>query len=170
MGTRGDVTTERDAYAVLQVSRYADRDVISAAYRAQARRYHPDGPTPDTCRMAELNRAYDQIKTPDARRRYDAAWAPGVPVGPGRPSYGGPPGTPGVGPIAKRRMARAAEEPGGMIDFGRYAGWRIADLAVVDPDYLRWLSRHSTGVRYREAIARHLPNDPDLGRRASLLR
>lgn len=29
-----------------------------------------------------------------------------------------------------------------VIDFGRYAGWRIADVARHDPDYLRWLSRH----------------------------
>jgi hypothetical protein len=38
------------------------------------------------------------------------------------------------------------------IDFGRYAGWRLKDLAKQDPDYLRWLSRHSSGVRFRNQI------------------
>ena len=39
-----------------------------------------------------------------------------------------------------------------MIDFGRYAGWKLADVMRLDPDYLRWLSRHSSGVRFRHAI------------------
>ena len=45
-----------------------------------------------------------------------------------------------------------------VIDFGRYAGWRLADLARTDPDYLRWLSRHSSGIRYRRQIADLLDN------------
>ena len=39
-----------------------------------------------------------------------------------------------------------------LIDFGRYAGWSIKQLARHDPDYLRWLSRHSSGIRYRRVI------------------
>ena len=58
---------------------------------------------------------------------------------------------------------------GEVIDFGRYSGWRIADLAGHDPDYLRWLSRHSTGVRFRHAIARSLPGDLQVGRRGSVI-
>jgi hypothetical protein len=52
------------------------------------------------------------------------------------------------------------------LDFGRYAGWSVAELARHDPDYLRWLSRHSSGIRYRSAIAKVLPGEPDLHRRA----
>jgi len=176
------VSTERDAYAVLQVGRHADAEVIKAAYRALARAFHPDGATPDLGRMTEVNRAYDHLKTPDARRRYDAGSGAGIPVGPGWPSPGAswnaaspPPASPPPaspfrsGPLARRRMARAAQEPGPVIDFGRYVGWRIADLATVDPDYLRWLSRHSAGVRYRETIERSLPDDAELGRRASIV-
>lgn len=166
------MSTERDAYAVLQVSRHADAEVIKAAYRALARCFHPDGQTPDHDRMTELNRAHDHVKTQDARRRYDAKFGAGVPVGPGRPAPGSSPtfvSTVYTQPLARRRMARAAQEPGAVIDFGRYAGWRIADLATVDPDYLRWLSRHSAGIRYRETIARSLPGDTELGRRASIL-
>lgn len=42
------------------------------------------------------------------------------------------------------------------LDFGHYAGRTIAELAEADPDYLRWLARHPSGVRYRAEIARVL--------------
>ena len=42
------------------------------------------------------------------------------------------------------------------IDFGHRAGRSIAELANDDPDYLRWLARHPSGVRYRVEIARVL--------------
>jgi len=43
-----------------------------------------------------------------------------------------------------------------MIDFGHHAGRSVAELANEDPDYLRWLARHPSGVRYRAEIARVL--------------
>ena len=42
------------------------------------------------------------------------------------------------------------------IDFGHHAGRTITELATLDPDYLRWLARHPSGVRYRAEIARVL--------------
>ena len=42
------------------------------------------------------------------------------------------------------------------IDFGHYAGHSIEELAASDPDYLRWLARHPSGVRYRGEIERVL--------------
>lgn len=42
------------------------------------------------------------------------------------------------------------------LDFGHHAGRTIEELASVDPDYLRWLARHPSGVRYRSEIARVL--------------
>jgi len=149
-----------DAYRVLQVDPSADAVVITAAFRALARRYHPDGEAPDLSRMAAINRAYATLRDPEARRRYDATRAvtqrAAVPMG--------EPATPaavrGDSPVADRANPRAT------LDFGRYAGWSIADLARHDPDYLRWLSRHSSGIRYRTAIARVLPGEPDLHRRA----
>jgi len=42
------------------------------------------------------------------------------------------------------------------LDFGHYAGRSIEELAVVDPDYLRWLERHPSGARYRAEIHRVL--------------
>jgi curved DNA-binding protein CbpA len=138
------VLPELDAYKVLQVDPCADTAVIRAAYLILARRFHPDGTAPDPDRMALINRAYASLRDSDARRRYDqarertarqsgAAW---VPTGPG--------GQAGAG----------SEEPHQILDFGRYAGWRLTDLVRRDPDYLRWLARHSSGIRYRRHIAR----------------
>jgi hypothetical protein len=42
------------------------------------------------------------------------------------------------------------------LDFGHHAGRTIEELSVVDPDYLRWLERHPSGVRYRSEIHRVL--------------
>ncbi len=42
------------------------------------------------------------------------------------------------------------------LDFGHHAGRTIAELAESDPDYLRWLARHPSGVRYRAEITRVL--------------
>jgi exodeoxyribonuclease X-like protein len=40
------------------------------------------------------------------------------------------------------------------LDFGHYAGRTIEELAKADPDYLHWLARHPSGVRYRAEINR----------------
>jgi hypothetical protein len=66
-------------------------------------------------------------------------------------------------------MGSPSQPGAAALDFGRYAGWRLADVARRDPDYLRWLSRHSSGIRYRQAIAALLPNEPDLVRRSHLV-
>ena len=42
------------------------------------------------------------------------------------------------------------------IDFGHHAGRTLSELAHTDPDYLHWLARHPSGVRYRAEIARVL--------------
>jgi hypothetical protein len=39
-----------------------------------------------------------------------------------------------------------------VLTFGRYTGWSLRDLARRDPDYVLWLSRHSSGIRYRTEI------------------
>jgi hypothetical protein len=56
------------------------------------------------------------------------------------------------------------------LDFGRYAGWKISDVARVDPVHLRWLGRHATGSGLRLTIARHLPADIESRRRAPAAR
>ena len=157
------MTAEPDVYAVLQVDPRADDFVISAVYRAMARRWHPDGTAPDADRMARVNVAYDRVKTPEARRLYDAERSRRVAVGPG-------PVVPTYDAWPDARYAPGSPARDDLLDFGRYAGWKIADVARVDPDHLRWLSRHASGIRFREAIKRHLPGENDLGRRASAVR
>jgi curved DNA-binding protein CbpA len=161
------MTPPRDAYAVLQVRPDADDLVIRAAYRALARRFHFDGTDPDPARMTELNGAWEQLRAPDRRARYDAEQRVAVPVEAGRPAVVA--GTPREPFDPWRHGSTAARPPAEVIDFGRYAGWRISDLARHDPDYVRWLSRHSTGVRFLEAIARCLPGDASIGRRSSFV-
>jgi curved DNA-binding protein CbpA len=154
---------ELDAYRVLQVTPTAEDFVLEAAYRALARHFHPDGSAPDTPRMAEINHAYDLVRTSERRKRYDRLHRT-RPMGPGvageSPSmaaqaFGGRVPPPTAGPSGARPNDLSMT-----VDFGRYQGWTLKDLAKQDPDYLRWLSRHSSGVRFRNQIMALLPPEP----------
>ncbi|MGH2462789.1 MAG: DnaJ domain-containing protein [Candidatus Limnocylindria bacterium] len=173
------MSTDFDAYRALQIRHDADDIVVEAAFRVLARRYHPDAPSGDAARMAEINRAYDLLRTPIRRRRYDRERH--TPVGPGRtsfrssasssdsslvsPSVPSPP-TNGSAPYAEVK-SNGQQPPSSVIDFGRYQGWTLKDLSKHDPDYLRWLARSSGGVRYRNQIHQLLPAEepePDLAK------
>jgi curved DNA-binding protein CbpA len=67
------MSTERDAYEVLQVQPKAHAVVVHAAYRALAAIYHPDhdGSNASNRKMAELNDAYAKVRTPERRELYD---------------------------------------------------------------------------------------------------
>jgi curved DNA-binding protein CbpA len=174
------IATKLDAYEVLQVDPAAHQVVIRAAYHALARQYHPDGPRPDSNRMAELNHAYDQVRDEERRRAYDdrrralgiEGDGPMTSVGPGYETSAAPAAPPPngdraahAGPFARRAEAQVAaglrEETSAHIDFGRYAGWSLRDLTRQDPDYVRWLSRHSSGVRFRAEILQLMPDAAD---------
>lgn len=62
-----------DAYRVLQVDPSAEQEVIEAAFRRLARKYHPDvNPSPGAAeRMRELSAAYDAVRDPLRRAEYD---------------------------------------------------------------------------------------------------
>jgi curved DNA-binding protein CbpA len=141
------MTLERDAYEVLEVHPRAHLQVIQAAYRVLAAIYHPDrDPTAAaTRRMAEINAAYDKLRTAERRELYDRARKLGPtsaePIVPAWRAETKP------GPAAA-----TGNEAGRALDFGRYEGWTIAQIAPRDPDYLRWLSRHSSGARFRTEI------------------
>ena len=66
---------ERGYYARLGVEPDADLGALRAAYRSQARKYHPDlqrRDGPDTARaMAEVNKAWETLSDPRLRRLYD---------------------------------------------------------------------------------------------------
>lgn len=64
----------RDPYTVLGVSRSADQGEIKAAWRAMAKKLHPDQNRSDPnaqSRFTEVGRAYDLLRDPEKRRRYD---------------------------------------------------------------------------------------------------
>ena len=131
-----------DPYRVLQVMPTADQEVLSAAFRALARKYHPDRDATQLAarRMAELNAAWKLVRDPEARSAWDRTQR--------RAAYGFD-GTPRTASVpAPPRSASA----GTRLEFGRYSGWALRDLARQDPDYLRWLSRHASGLRYRTEI------------------
>ncbi len=140
---------ERDAYEVLEVGPKAHEVVLKAAHHALASLYHPDLDQSDssTRRMAELNQAWEKVRTPDRRELYDRQRLAGQPA----------PAAPIITPQAPTPpAARPADAGSASLDFGRYRGWTLAQLARQDPDYLQWLSRHSSGLRYRSEIERLL--------------
>ena len=160
---------ERDAYTVLQVRPEADQAVVHAAYRALARRHHPDGDTPAIDKMIELNRAYERVRNEDRRTAYEQERRRPVAVGPGSTSQPYDSWDNRSSGMASSAAPAVAPSQGDTIDFGQYIGWRIADIARHDPDYLRWLSRHSTGIRYLKVIAQCFPGE-SLGRSTNALR
>lgn len=137
----------QDPYEILQVHRKAEPEVIRAAYRALARKYHPDfGGEPS--RMVSITEAWATLGDAERRAAYDAqsvrthtrratdrkSAAPAPPNG-----------------IADRRgQDRAAT--GSVIDFGRYAGWTVDTLVNHDPEYLEWLARTPIGRRLTSEI------------------
>jgi curved DNA-binding protein CbpA len=165
----------RDAYKVLQVDPEADLDVIQAAYRRLAQKYHPDrvaaGPDSDAAatRMVEINAAWDELRDPGRRSDYDrrralivaastaaANHAPRPTYTPAASSPGGLDGQPSAGPPPGRPS-------GSVLNFGRYAGWSLGEVGRNDPAYLEWLDRMPIGRPYRQEVDVLLRR---LGRRA----
>ncbi len=69
-----------DYYEILGVSRDADTEELKRAYRRLARKYHPDvnkEPGAEE-RFKEISRAYEVLKEPEMRARYDRFGEAGV--------------------------------------------------------------------------------------------
>jgi len=135
----------RDPYRILQVHPDADPDVVRAAYRVLARKLHPDaGEVPDEVterRMTDLNWAYALVRDPIKRQLWEADRRRAPPPTPAESATHGAP----RGPLG-------ADGGELRLDFGRYEGWTLGEVALRDPDYLDWLRRHQSGARYRDAI------------------
>lgn len=136
---------KRDPYRILQIQYDADDDVVRAAYRVLARKVHPDTSTPldefEERRMTDLNWAYSIVRDPVKRQAWESERRRAPPPTPAEePTHGAP-----RGPLDS--------DPSGLrLDFGRYQGWTLGEVAKRDLEYLAWLSRHQSGARYRDAI------------------
>lgn len=154
------MSARKTYYQVLQVDPEADDDIIATVHRRLAQRFHPDrDPSPEASgRMRVINQAYDVLKNPELRARYDADLARrrdrrtadryvrrptedglGAATGSAVP-YGeaGPPRGPASGSV---------------VDFGRYRGWSLGQIAAYDPDFLEWFERSPAGRQFRTEIA-----------------
>jgi curved DNA-binding protein CbpA len=61
-----------DCYLVLGVAEDADEETIRSAFRALARRYHPDvGAGSSPLEFQRAREAYEPLVDPERRRRYD---------------------------------------------------------------------------------------------------
>ncbi|HZO87822.1 MAG TPA: DnaJ C-terminal domain-containing protein [Chthonomonadaceae bacterium] len=84
--------TFQDYYDVLGVSRDATQEQIQAAFRKLARKYHPDvnkAPEAEE-KFKQINEAYEVLRDPEKRRKYDALgpnWRAGQEFTP-PPGYG----------------------------------------------------------------------------------
>ena len=117
-----------DLYAVLGVDRTADDATIRARYRQLARRHHPDLGGDDE-RMMVLNKAWHVLGNPDRRAQYDARMQRKAPKTQRRPRDGHT-----------------------VLDFGRYEGCSLGEIAVEDDNYLVWLRRTPGGRHLQREI------------------
>jgi curved DNA-binding protein CbpA len=207
-----------DAYKILQVDSEAEDEVIQAAYRRLARKYHPDlAVTADAAtRMAAINAAWELIGDPAARQAFDRKRAP-LKTAPGGPDATGPAQSPADGASSPGGSAGATERGGSasggrpagstssgpkpssgsapptetvsrdwtsgrstqgsgyqesmhaadgfgaagpppgrpsgtVLNFGRYAGWSLGEVARSDVEYIEWLDRAPIGRNYRQEI------------------
>jgi curved DNA-binding protein CbpA len=172
----------RNAYAILGVAPDCNDRAIVVAYRAMARRFHPDvaGETA-TEWMIRLNEAFERVRTPDRRAEYDLELERSGFPGARRTSRGGPP-APDAGTARQAAPAAASagwpqerdgtggagpppgRPSGSVLGFGRHTGWSIGEIARVDPGYLIWLEDRREGRPYLEEIDQILRST---GRRAA---
>ncbi len=164
-----------DPYRILFVHPSAPQPVIRAAYHALARMHHPDRTDDPEAerRMAQLNLAYAMVDTPEARsvlardhnrgEQSRSAVAP-----PARPDFR----PSGLQETIRKRSAQATSGAAGtdptatrashggispvVMDYGRYEGWRLEEIAHTDRGYLEWLGRSPAGRRFRAEISRLL--------------
>jgi curved DNA-binding protein CbpA len=152
----------RDPYLILQLHPSAAPELVEAAYRTLARLHHPDhNDDPEaSSAMAGLNWAYATLREPTLRAAYDRNRV-AIPVSTEPADTQPAAGSSGLSQRVAEAAAAAAERDAGnpvnpTLDFGRYAGMTLRQVARIEPGYLEWLRRHSAGVRYRHQIDEEL--------------
>jgi DnaJ-like protein len=136
-------------YSVLGISPGSDPDTIRNAYRRLARRFHPDAGG-NVRYMSAINDAWAELGDPERRAAYDRRMGiePIVVV-----TAEPPPEEPATGSsLSARLTTRMMTGTGTVLDFGRYEGWTIDQLAKHDPDYLLWLERTAIGRSLQSEI------------------
>ena len=151
-----------DYYKILQVDEAAQPDVVRAAYRVLARAYHPDVQGGSVERMVALNNAWAVISDDKKRAAYDQT-RNGASREPADRPTGHEPAHVGSPPAESRRPRGRTPDvpatPSTILDFGRYQGWTLQQVARQDPDFLEWLARTPTGRPYRAEIESLLAAD-----------
>lgn len=69
---------KRDYYEILGIGKTASADEIKKAFRRQAIQHHPDKEGGDETKFKEINEAYEVLKDPSKRQRYDQFGHAGV--------------------------------------------------------------------------------------------
>jgi len=132
-----------DHYRILQVDPGAELDVIQAAYRVLARRHHPDLAGDDTL-MKRINAAWEVLGDKEQRAEYDRARAGGGALSQSAIVTSDPMVRPA--PIDHAGPPRGRPF-GTVLTYGRYEGWSLGQVALVDPEFLEWM-RSVPGGRY----------------------
>ncbi|MBA3435837.1 MAG: J domain-containing protein [Chloroflexi bacterium] len=235
-----DPTFRGDPYAVLGLSHIASSVDIKRRWRELAREHHPDRAAGDgaeteklTTRMARINAAYDLLRDPLRRARYDASpqarrtretesrgFRPDHGEGrdgQGIDGAGGPPPPPVARPVTARfdtsavfhrRNATSGQGPAPLaghppmgrrqgdsdlrasiptgpverrlsedpprlptlrearetvIEFGRFHGFTLGDVAGLEPTYIDWIAK--TITRDRDLVMRARVIQADLNER-----
>src|SRR6266496_386391 len=70
--------SKRDYYDILGISKDASADEIKKAFRKLAVKYHPDKEGGDEAKFKEINEAYEVLKDPSKRQRYNQFGHAGV--------------------------------------------------------------------------------------------
>ncbi len=68
---RATIDPQKDYYGILGVSEEAEPEEIKAAFRALARRYHPDSETGNAEKFRLIQEAYDVLRDPARRLAYE---------------------------------------------------------------------------------------------------
>ena len=156
-------TDRFDPYRILGVSRGATPGQVARAYRAQAKRFHPDLHGPDADRqMRDLNRSWHILSDPARRRAWDAGhpvlstanhWAGASrPMSPAAPTPAGSwspweapspqaadAGRVRVSETWPRRAVEAPAAPSGLRDSGWLAA-AVAGVLVIAIVVLGWVA------------------------------
>jgi curved DNA-binding protein CbpA len=210
-----------DPYKVLQVDSEAEDEVIQAAYRRLAQKYHPDvasGPEA-AARMAGINAAWEILRDPAKRAAHDlsrrlaardaeraaaagsasashergqphrsttsaaasggagAGTAQGGRASPGASASGAGPSPRGPETVSSDWTSGRSSQGGGydpsqmgspdgfaaagpppgdpsgsVLNFGRFAGWSLGEIARRDLDYIEWLDRMPIGRSFRDEL------------------